>query len=225
MEISHERKALDKLKSERERLAAVARAAQLQAEQAREQAAYLLTPAGAASKNDDEIEKIFSRARSLEREHARTVDALNKFDAGDGHNLAVRLEDLTRREEQSRYAEARGILERALHDHLAKLREVAESEWKLDALALSAGYRRGPIKLIAGEGNLRSDFDRWRYDAFSMCSDLLDATDPQRILYEREHPPVRTPEQLAEDAETRRKEDKRIAHTGGAVPMRARTVD
>jgi hypothetical protein len=216
--MSEQRKELEKLKQERDRLAAVARAAQVQAEDGRSQAAHFQTPAGIATHTDKQIEQAVTEALSLERAYARARFALTEFENGPGKNLAARFQELDRRELESRYAVVDEQIARWVRKQLEAFRALLASQEEGAELFIARGYRN-PLPRVITEKTV-AEFKE------SLCAThrhLLDPDDLIRVRWEGQHGllPNQRPERVAQMMQ---EESERIRHAGGEVLIPALTA-
>jgi hypothetical protein len=146
--------------------------------------ARMTSPEGVCESTDEEIAREEGRRSEYNRDFLRAEGALRKFANGDGANLESRFRDLATRDEEFRYGKLRKALRTRLAKRLAALAALAAEEFEIEAEAIAAGYRRGPIRLLSSTRNERNPFDVWRYDLCGFDVELLPASDPQRRLYE-----------------------------------------
>jgi hypothetical protein len=201
--LAGERAELEMIRDEHNRRADAVRQARVALIQHHDLVEQARTPQGVLEMSDQQIATAEKEQRDALRALARAENELAAFERGLARNLDQRIRDLQRREWEAAHAATLAAARAADEEYLAIGRQMASLEARRAQLYKELGWGE-PIALVRNTGSIRNDWDRARYSIGCLWADLLEPTDPQRLMREREqandayfrNPPRRPVEQL-----------------------------
>jgi hypothetical protein len=134
--------------------------------------------------SDAQIADADRKQREALRALARAEADLGEYEKTAARDLTQRFADLRKREWEDENGEKLAALRTKLTEYLTAGRRMAELERERNELYRTLGFGQ-PLNLFQSTGDRANDWDVVRREIAQAFPDLLDETDPQRLLVQR----------------------------------------